>query len=78
MSTDTEARAAIAEYDEWRRVHSELENPIYDLMRLLRAAEHLQEEGDEDLRSSAKLLVEQGCRFPARLDPGFPLRTDPA
>jgi hypothetical protein len=63
MSTNTEAQTAIADCDEWRRVHSELENPIYDLMRLLRAAEHLQEEDDEDLRSSAKLLVEQAAKM---------------
>ena len=35
-----------------------LEGPIYDVMRLLRAAAHLQEEGDKDLRSSANLIVD--------------------
>src|ERR1700722_9101954 len=38
--------------------HRALEIPIYDLTRLLRAAVHLQEEYDEDLCSSAKLIVE--------------------
>ena len=35
-----------------------LEIRIYDLMRLLHAAEHLQEQSDEDLRNSACLIVE--------------------
>jgi hypothetical protein len=76
MSRDTEARRAIAEYNELRRVHCELENPIYDLMRLLRAAEHLQEEGDEDLRSSACLIVELAAQKADELNEkyqrGFP------
>jgi hypothetical protein len=38
--------------------HRALEIPIYDLTRLLRAAVHLQEEYDEDLCSSARLIVE--------------------
>jgi hypothetical protein len=37
---------------------AEFELPIWNLMRMLRAAAHLQEEGDEDLRSSAKLIVD--------------------
>jgi hypothetical protein len=35
-----------------------IEMPIYDLMRLLLAAAHLQEESDEDLHMSAHLIVD--------------------
>jgi hypothetical protein len=39
-----------------------LEIPIYNLKRMLRAAAHLQEEGDEDLRSSANLIIDLAAK----------------
>jgi hypothetical protein len=43
--------------EEWKRVHSELEKPLFDLMLLLKGASHLREE-DEDLQIAANLLVD--------------------
>jgi DnaJ-domain-containing protein 1 len=63
--TATTVRAnaqALSEATEWQRAHSELEEPIYDIAHLLRAAGHLQDDGDEDLRSSARLIVDLACR----------------
>ena len=45
-------------YELLKRDFAALELPIYDVMRLLRAAAHLQEEADEDLLSSANLIVD--------------------
>jgi hypothetical protein len=55
-------------YQLLRSAFAELEIPIYDLMRLLRAAEHLQEEGDEDLRNSACLIVELAFKMADELN----------
>jgi hypothetical protein len=43
----------------------DLESDIYDLNRMLRAAEFLQTEGDgeEEIASSARLLVEQAAKM---------------
>jgi hypothetical protein len=43
----------------------DLENDIYDLNRMLRAAEFLQTEsgGEEEIASSARLLVEQAAKM---------------
>jgi hypothetical protein len=57
MSTDTVASKR-QHADCFEAAHRALEMPIYDLFRLVRAAEHLQEEGDDDLCSSACLIVE--------------------
>jgi hypothetical protein len=35
-------------------------------------------EGEGQARRGVQPLQLVGCRFPARTDPGFPLRTDPA
>ena len=48
--------------DRFEDAHRALEIPIYDLMRMLIAAVHLQEESDEDLRTSACLIVEMAAQ----------------
>jgi hypothetical protein len=58
MSAATKTDASQTNYLRLKEDHAKLELPIYDLMRILRAAAHLQEEGDEDLRSSAMLIVD--------------------
>jgi hypothetical protein len=44
MTRATEAHASTAEHNEWKRVHSELEKPLFDL--------------NEDLQIAANLLVD--------------------
>ncbi|MBV8794592.1 MAG: hypothetical protein JO136_06600 [Hyphomicrobiales bacterium] len=44
--------------DKWQIPLRELEAPIYDLVRLLRAATYLIDDSDEYLQSSARLLVD--------------------
>jgi hypothetical protein len=61
MTRATEAHASTAEHNERKRVHSELEKPLFDLMLLLKAASHLREE-DEDLQIAANLLVDLGAQ----------------
>ena len=61
------ANARTLPEEDWEDAHRAIENDIYDLMRMLRAADYLQTyasmDGDEDLASSARLLVEQAAKM---------------
>jgi hypothetical protein len=63
-------------YQLLKRDFAALELPIYDLLRMLRAAAHLQEEGDENLCSSARLIVDLAAQKADELNEqyqkGFP------
>ena len=65
------------EHDGWEHALRELEVPIYDLMRLLRAATHLIDNGDEDLRSSGHLIVELAAIKAQELDEQYQGRNWP-
>jgi hypothetical protein len=66
--------------DRFEAAHRAIEEDIYDLIRMLRAADYLQSsavmDGDEVLASSARLLVEQAARMAEDLSEkyqrGFP------
>jgi hypothetical protein len=60
VRADARAMPEVSEtnYQLLKADYAALELPIYDLTRMLRAAAHLQEEGDEDLHMSAKLIVD--------------------
>jgi hypothetical protein len=62
-NAQTLPEASQTNYELLKRDFAALELPIYDLLRMLRAAAHLQEEGDEDLRSSAKLIVDLAVKM---------------
>jgi hypothetical protein len=50
--------ASEAKYQLLKADFAALELPIYDVMRLLRAAAYLHDKGDEDLCSSASLIID--------------------
>jgi hypothetical protein len=53
----------------WFRAYGDLEGDIYDLARMLRAADHLQHSSDgEDLKSSACLLYDKAFEMAKSLD----------
>jgi hypothetical protein len=64
--------------DRFEVAHRAIEKDIYDLMRMLRAADYLQSavamDGDEDLASSARLLVEQAAKMAEDLNEKYQRR----
>jgi hypothetical protein len=55
--------------DTWFDVYGDLESDIYDLMRMLRAADHLYHgSDDEDLRTSTVLLYDLAAEMAQELD----------
>jgi hypothetical protein len=79
MSEEASSRPKRQRADCFEAAHRALENDIYDLMRMLRAADYLQSSAatdNEDLASSARLLVEQAAKMAEDLNEkyqrGFP------
>jgi hypothetical protein len=64
--------------DSFQDAYRRLEEDIHDLARMLRAADHLQSCGEEDMESSARLLVEKAAEMAEKLDQKYQESFTPA